>query len=88
MFKHSDMSCNGIIELFEVYNTCKNLNLKMLMDEREDLFSEANQNKYVAIDQFEFMVLMQYSGSPRHRVMLPINNFTPICILVLAIILE
>jgi hypothetical protein len=82
------MNCNGIIELFEVYNTRKNLNLKMLMDELEDLFLETNQNKYVAVDRFEFMVLMQYSGSSRHQVMLPINNFTPICILVLAIILE
>jgi Ca2+-binding EF-hand superfamily protein len=53
MFNHSDMNCNGIIELFEVYKTCKNLNLKMLMDELEDLFWEANQNKYVAIDRFE-----------------------------------
>ncbi len=57
MFKHSDMSRNGIIELFEVYNSCKNLNLKLLMDELEDLFLEANQNKYVAIAWFEFMVL-------------------------------
>jgi hypothetical protein len=51
MFKHSDVavSCSGIIELFEVYNTCKNLNLKMLMDELEVLFLEATKTNMLPL---------------------------------------
>lgn len=78
-FKFFDRNHDGFIELSEVYDTCKNLNLTTSMEELKAPFSEVDQNGDGLIDRSEFMVMMRgatsSNGLPSPNVMFSVSKY-------------